>query len=195
MLLVGTLVLWSSGSPTEGETTRTSATMVLANSVPVAPVAPVETTPPPAASPSVNRVRLTVETFPRNARVSVDDAFLPPNAPVVELTKDTVLHKIRAEALGYRGKTEWVRFDSDDVTVKISLDPMAPSRKGRKESAREGTAPPSPLFASEPLVAPTGVAAPPPPAPTQPQIREIEPAPARQRAPAAPLDTGDPWKK
>jgi hypothetical protein len=166
--------------------------MVLANSTPVAPV---ETTPPPVVSPSVNHVRLTVETFPRNARVSVDDAFLPPNAQVVELAKDTVLHKVRAEALGYRGKTEWVRFDSDDVAVKISLDPTASSRKGRKESAREGTAPPSPLIANEPLVAPTVVAAPPPPAPTQLQIREIEAAPARPRAPAPPLDTGDPWKK
>ena len=196
-LLVVVLVLWSSGSPTEGDAPRVSATAVPANSAPAAPVAPIapaETTPLPVASPTVNRVRLTVETFPRSARVSVDDAFLPPNAQVVELAKDTVLHKVRAEAIGYRGKTEWVRFDSDDVAVKISLEPMTPSRKGRKESAREGAAAPPPFIASEPLAPPSVVAAP-PPAPTPLQIREIEAAPARRQSPAQPLDTGDPWKK
>jgi len=194
--LVVVLLLWSSGSPTEGDAARASATALPANSAPVAPIAPfapAETTPPPVASPSVNRVKLTVETVPRSARVSIDDAFLPPDTQVVELAKDTVLHKVRAEAIGYRGKTEWVRLDSD-VAVKISLDPLAPSRKGRKESAREGTVAPPPVIASEPWVQPSVVAAP-PPAPPQLQIREIEAAPARRQSPAQPLDTGDPWKK
>ena len=196
-LLVVVLVLWLSGSPTEDGATRASATALPPNS---APVAPAETTPPPVTSPTVNRVKLTVETVPKNARVSVDDAFLPPNAQVVEMAKDTILHKIRAEALGYRGRTEWVRFDSDDVAVKITLDPVTSSRKGRKDSGREGTvaslpAAPPPLVASEPLSPPSVVAAPLPPAPTQHQFREIEPAPARRQTPGQPLDTGDPWKK
>ena len=187
-LLVGILVSWSSRSPGPDNATSASANAV----TPPAPVAPPEPTPAPVTTTAANHVRLTLETVPSNARVSIDDASLPFNVHVVEAAKDTVLHKIRAEALGYRGKTEWVRFDSDDVAVKISLDPIAPSRKGRKESGREGTAPPSPP-AYEPSVAPPVVVAPPPPVP--PPIREIEPAPVRRRAPAAPLDTGDPWKK
>jgi serine/threonine protein kinase len=196
-LLVVVLVLWLSGSSNEGDATRASATAVPASSAPVAPVAPVappEPTAPNVTGASANRVRLTVEAVPRNARVSVDDAVLPPNTQVVEIAKDTVLHKIRAEAVGYRGKTEWVRFESDDVAVKITLDPMGSLRRGRKESGREGPMASPPLVAGEPAP-PSVVAAPPPPAAPQGQIREIEAAPARRQPAAQPLDTGDPWKK
>jgi serine/threonine protein kinase len=190
-LLVGILVLWSASSPTAADATTATQKAATAAATP-APVAPAEPIPPPVTSPVVNHVRLTLETVPTNARVSIDDAFLPPNAHVMEVVKDAVLHKVRAEALGYRGKTDWVRFDADDVAVKISLDPIPSSRKGRKESGREGTAMPSPPIAGEPSVAPP-VAAQPPPA--SPPIREIETAPARRKTHAAPLDTGDPWKK
>jgi eukaryotic-like serine/threonine-protein kinase len=193
--VIAILVARWSGSPTVEDATRSNANAVSPNSEPVAPLAAAEKTPPPVTSPSVDRVKLTVETFPRNAKVSIDDAFLPPNTQVMELAKDTVLHKVRAEAIGYRGKTEWVRFDSDDVAVKISLEPMTPSRKGRKEAGREGTAGLPPLVAGEPFLAPAPAAAPPPPAPTPVQIREIEAAPARRQAPSQALDTGDPWKK
>jgi hypothetical protein len=138
-------------------------------------------------------VRLTVETVPKGAHVSIDDASLPPNAQVVELPKDTVLHKIRAEALGYRPKTDWVRFDSDDVAVKMTLEPTTPGRKVRRESAREGAPPPSPPIASEPSLPPAAAVVPPPPAPAP--IREIETAPARRPASSPALDMGDPWKK
>jgi serine/threonine-protein kinase len=194
-LLLGILLLWRSGSSTADDATSVSATAVPASPAPVAPVAPVAppaTTSAAVTSPSVDHVKLTMETVPKGARVSVDDAWLPLNAQVVEMSKDTVLHKIRAEAIGYRGKTEWVRFDSDDVAVKITLEPLTPARKGRRESAREGSATPPPIMGSEPPIAPPAVAAPPP---APPQIREIETAPARRKTSAQPLDIGDPWKK
>ena len=184
-LLVGILLLWSSTSPNADNAPSASTSAVTATS---AAVAPAEPTPPPVATPDPNHVKLTLEMVPAHARVSIDDALLPPNSRLVEVAKDAVVHKIRAEALGYRGKTEWVRFDSDDIAVKINLDPMTSSRKGHKESGREGTPP----LAGEPAVAPPGVV---PAAPVSPPMREIEAAPARRHAPAPPLDTSDPWKK
>jgi serine/threonine-protein kinase len=192
LALLVAIGVWWSGSKTADDASSVSARAVAANSAPIAPVAPAEPTSAPVTSPSLDRVKLTVETVPKGARVSIDDASLPLNTQMVELAKDTALHKIRADALGYRGKTEWVRFDSDDVAVKINLDPLTPARKGRREFVREGTTAPPPPAGGEPVMAPQVVAAP-PPAPAQ--IREIEAVPARRRAPAPPLDTGDPWKK
>ncbi|HKQ68861.1 MAG TPA: serine/threonine-protein kinase [Polyangiaceae bacterium] len=187
-LLLGVLMWWWSSSPSAGDATLVGAKEGQANA---APIAPVETSPLPVTSPPPAHVRFTVEAVPKNASVSIDDVWLPPNARVVEMTRDTVLHKIRAEALGYRAKTEWVRFDSADVTVKISLEPLTPSRKGRRELPGEGRATSPPPVAGETSIAPPAVA-PPPPAPLQ--IREIE-APTQRPASAQPLDTGDPWKK
>jgi serine/threonine-protein kinase len=186
-LLVGLLLLWSSRSSEADDALSASTNAVTATS---ASLAPPEPTPPPVVTPDLNHVKLTLEMVPTHARVSIDDTFLPPNSHRVEVAKDAVVHKIRAEALGYRGKTEWVRFDSDDIAVKISLDPMTSSRKGHKEPGREGTAPP---MAGESSIAPPGVVL--PPASVSPAIREIEGAPARRHAPAPPLDTSDPWKK
>jgi serine/threonine-protein kinase len=178
-LLVGLLLWWSSRSPQADDAPSASTRAVTATFTSAAPAEP---PPPPVATPDANHVKLTLEMVPTHARVSIDDAFLPSNSHLVEVAKDAVVHKIRAEALGYRAKTEWVRFDSDDIAVKISLDPTTSSRKG--------TAPP---MAGEPSIAPPRVVL--PPAPVSQPIREIEAAPARPRAPAPPLDTSDPWKK
>jgi serine/threonine-protein kinase len=193
-LLVGILLLWWSGSrPADDTLSASGKTGSISSAAPVAPVSPAESPSAPVASPAVDRVRLTMETVPKGAHVSIDDASLPLNAQLVEMPKDTVLHKIRAEAPGYRPKTDWVRFDSDDVAVKITLDPMTPGRKGRRESAREAPPPFSPPMASEPSLPPAAVVVPAPPAPAP--IREIEAAPARRQAPGPALDMGDPWKK
>jgi serine/threonine-protein kinase len=185
-LMVGLVLWWSSRPPNGDEAPSAGTSAVTATS---APVAPAEPTPLPVATPDANHVKITLEMVPTHARVSIDDAFLPPNANLVEVAKDTVVHKIRAEAPGYRGKTDWVRFDSDDIALKISLEPVTSSRKGHKESGREGTAP---TMAGEPSIATPGVV---PPAPGPLPIREIEGAPPRRRVPAPPLDTSDPWKK
>jgi serine/threonine protein kinase len=187
-LLAGTLALWPSSSPGTDDRAPAHPETLAA---PVPPVASAPSVPPPA-SPAVAHVKLTFDLVPAHARVSIDDASLPPNSPVVEVVKDGLLHKVHAEAAGHRAKTEWVRFDSDEVAVKISLDSLMPARKGRKEPGREtpATTPPSALGES----AGVPLAATAPPSPAAAPIREIEAAPLRRQTPA-PLDTGDPWKK
>jgi eukaryotic-like serine/threonine-protein kinase len=190
-VMVAGIALWPSSPPTE-DTPQASASLV-----PDDPRLQPSLAPSPAAEPSalppappiaVPQTRLTVETTPDNARVLVDGASLPVHGEPVEFPKDHALHKVRAEAAGFRAKTEWVRFDSKDVTVQISLEP-ASSRKGRKESREKE--PPSVL--GDPP-APSSLAHPTPtPAPTP--WREIEWPASRRRSSAAPLDTADPWKK
>jgi len=199
LMLAIFLLVWSP-SPS-AEATRESAHPVAANPSPQAPPAPAEPLAPPPMPPSIHHVKLTVETTPKYAKVSIDDAFLPANTQAMEISKDNALHRVRAEAPGFRPKTEWVRFDSEDIVVKIALEPNGtPLRKGRKDGPRDMTAQSVPV--NEPYVAPyvAPSIAPPAPAPAAnptpaPQVREIEAAPARRQSPAQHLDTGDPWKK
>jgi len=130
-ILVG-LVLWSSPTPTPtAGAAPASAVSVAAPSAAASQLAsePSAASPPaPAATP---QVKLTLEIEPENARVLVDGAFLPSNGESAKFAKDDAMHKVRAEAPGFRPKSEWVRFDSNDVTVRMSLEPARP--KGRKD--------------------------------------------------------------
>ena len=90
----------------------------------------------PAAPP---QVKLTVEIEPENARVLVDGAFLPSNSEIAKFAKDDGMHKVRAEAPGFRPKSEWVRFDSDNVTVRMSLEPAHKGRKDGGAPSQSGT--------------------------------------------------------
>lgn len=175
-VVIAGLLVWPSSSSTD---------VTHANAKSAAPVesAPPRTPPPvtaPAAPPAVApQTKLIVETVPRNARVSVDDAFLPVGGDPVRFPKDNALHKVRADAQGFKAKAEWVRFDSDEVAVQINLDPGA-LRKGRKDG--------------EPLVrdfpgSPNGQL----PAPTSSADGD---ASGRRRSvsPPASIDTTDPWK-
>jgi eukaryotic-like serine/threonine-protein kinase len=191
--IVGGLVLWGS-VPHKEETPRANPTPVSAQAAPSAPTAaPPQASPelPPVASTApaaAAQIKLTVEADPENARILVDGALLPPNGQLVGFAKDNALHKVRAEAPGYRPKTEWVRFDSDDVTLQISLE-LAP-KKGRKEKDGKDSAPQLAESANQ-FSAPTA-------APGATPMHELESTVARRRssAPAAPpLDTADPWKK
>jgi serine/threonine-protein kinase len=141
---------------------------------PTPPPPPAESVTAPAAPPAVvPQVRLRVETVPRNARVSVDEAFLPARGEPPTFPKDNALHKVRAEAPGFKAKAEWVRFDSEDVTVEINLEP-GPARKGRKD----GLSPGEPSDGRMPN-----------------SSYDIESSSSRRRSPAPPIDTTDPWKK
>jgi serine/threonine-protein kinase len=165
-VVVAGLLVWPSSSSTD---------VTHANAKSAAPVesAPPPTPPPvtaPAAPPAVApQTKLIVETVPRNARISVDDGFLPVGGNPVSFPKDNALHKVRADAQGFKAKAEWVRFDSDEVAVQINLDPGA-LRKGRKEE-------------------PNGQS----PAPTS--SADVD-ASGRRRSvsPPAAIDTTDPWK-
>lgn len=189
-LLMTIVVVWSSSSP--------GPEKVVASAPPAVEPGPTSTTASTqSASPAVApvaaapRIKLIFETSPKSARISVDDALLPPNEDTAEFPQDKALHKVRVEAPGFRGRTEWVRFDSDDVTLQVGLDPAA--KKGRKAENKEGRdgslSSTSAEAASAPATAPTGTS-PPPSA-----VHEIEAAPARRRSSVAPLDTADPWKK
>jgi serine/threonine-protein kinase len=158
------LLLWPSSSPTDSAHAKANG-VAPAESAPVRPPEPVTVTAPPPAAP---QVKLTVETVPKNARISVDDAFLPANGELVTFPKDNALHKVRAEAPGFKAKAAWVRFDSEEVTVHINLDSGVP-KKGRKEGDAQSPAPNSSAEGS---------------------------AAGRRRSasPAPPIDTTDPWK-
>jgi eukaryotic-like serine/threonine-protein kinase len=190
--LVVILVLAS--SPPSNDAVKSHDAKVAAD-VPLAPSAAPAPEPltgssaPPAASPPQSQVRLVVDTEPGHARVLVDGALLPANGELVKFAKDNGLHKVRAEAPGFKAKTEWVRFDSEDVTVQISLDPVA--RKGRKEARepREGT------LSAGPAEPPAPAATTSPQSTNPTQMQEIESPSARRRPSAPALDTGDPWKK
>jgi serine/threonine protein kinase len=186
-LMVAMVVVWSS-SPSSPEEARVSASPAPARSAPVAPPVPVD--PAPATPVAPAQTRLTVDTEPENARVLVDGVLLTSNGEPAKFSKDNVLHKVRAEAPGFKPKTEWVRFDSDDLAVQLSLDP-GPARKGRKEGKEGREAQPSSVLVEPQL--PTGAAQAQSPAPNS--IQEIEAQGARRRSSAPPLDTGDPWKK
>jgi serine/threonine-protein kinase len=200
-LLVAVLVLWSSPSPTY-DAARISADSAPVDSSPgnamaAPPPAPADpTTSPPAPSAVPPQVRLTVETEPENARVLVDGAVLSGNGEIATFPKDHAMHKVRAEAPGFRPRTEWVRFDSEDVSLQINLDP-GPVRKGRKEGkegkdgkeGREG--PPSSILVEPSLPSMTTPAS----SPGANAIHEIESQAAKRRSSAPPLDTADPWKK
>jgi tRNA A-37 threonylcarbamoyl transferase component Bud32 len=96
------------------------------------PAAPPVPAPPPevtqTAAPAPSSLKITVETVPEDARVTVDGALLPPSRQLDGFTRDNAVHKVRAEAPGYRAKAEWVRFDTDEVTVRMTLE-----RKARKD--------------------------------------------------------------
>ena len=161
---MGGLLLLSSPGPAPSA----SAGAATAVAAPVTSIAtlPSEATSAAVASPGVpSQVKLTVETEPENARVLVDGAFLPANREAAMFPKDNAMHKVRAEAPGFRPKMEWVRFDSENVTVQLALEP---ARKGRRDG---------------------GVS------PSDTMMQEAEGSPARRRPAPAPIDTVDPWPK
>jgi serine/threonine-protein kinase len=186
-LMVTVLALWSSSSPTE-DAAAASASQLSEPPAAEPPPAPAEPAPLPLAPPAQAPVKLTVETEPKNARISVDDALLPSDGVLAGFPQDNALHKVRAEAPGYQTKTEWVRFDSEDLNVQISLD-LAPSRKGRKDGKEGKEAQPRSVDSPvPPSISPSA------PSPNAIPLHEIDPAPRRQSS-APLLDTTDPWKK
>ena len=164
--VVAGLLVWPSSPSTDVTHAHAKSAAPAESASPRPPDPGTAPAAPPVAAP---QTKLIVETAPRHARVSVDDAFLPAGGEPVRFPKDNALHKVRAEAQGFKAKAEWVRFDSDDVTLQINLD----SRKGRKDGPAE---------ANGQSAAPSSSA-------------EIDASGRRRSAnPAMPIDTTDPWK-
>ncbi|MET0592244.1 MAG: serine/threonine-protein kinase [Polyangiaceae bacterium] len=131
--------------------------------------------PPPVASAPPPSLKITVQTVPEDARVTVDGALLPSDGQLEGFTRDNAVHKIRAEAPGYRAKAEWVRFDTNDVSLRLTLE-----KKPRKD-----------LLAPDPAPRGNGAAA----ASSESGVVRDGPPSNRPRAIPPPLDTADPWKK
>jgi eukaryotic-like serine/threonine-protein kinase len=158
------LVLWSSPAPTPSAAPA-SAVPAPAPSAALPQLAsePSPASPPASAAPP--QVKLTLEIEPENARVLVDGALLPSSGEIAKFAKDDGMHKVRAEAPGFRPKSEWVRFDSDNVVVRMSLKP-APA-KGRKDGG----------------------------APSQSDTAMQETEMRRRSAAQPSIDTADPWTR
>jgi serine/threonine-protein kinase len=167
--VVAGLLIWPSSSSTDATHANAKSAAPMESASPRSPEPVTTPAPPPVAA--APQTKLTVETVPRHARVSVDDAFLPVGGEFVRFPKDNALHKVRADAQGFKAKAEWVRFDSDEVTVQINLDPGAP-RKGRKDGPGESTGP----------------------SPAPNSSAEIDSSGRRRSANPAAIDTTDPWK-
>jgi serine/threonine-protein kinase len=165
--VVAGLLVWPSSSPTDVTHAKEKSAATVESAPPRQPE-PAASAASPAAAP---QTKLTVETVPRNARVSVDDAFLPVGGELVRFPKDNALHKVRADAQGFKAKAEWVRFDSEEVTVQINLDPGAP-KKGKKDGAGESSGP----------------------SPAPGSSAELDASGKRRSAIPATIDTTDPWK-
>jgi serine/threonine-protein kinase len=139
--------------------------------------------------PLVNRIRLRVETVPGFARVGVDKTLLPADAHDVAMVKDHARHRVWAEAPGYHARAEWVRFDNDEVSIKLTLlsyeegRPVPTPRNSLQEAKRRSS---SGRLGE-------GVSVSPDPAANAALAREF-PSSA-DRAPARlHLDATDPWK-
>jgi serine/threonine-protein kinase len=165
-------------SPSPAPAPSTPSKAVAARSVPtpIAPppsIEPAARTPDPTPAPSAPpSLKLTVDTVPENARVTVDGALLPADGRLTGFTRDNALHKVRAEAPGYRAKAEWVRFNADDIAVQLTLEP----KKARKEPApAEGAA---------------GAAG-----TVEEMERRRDGEASRRAAPTRPIDPSDPWRK
>jgi serine/threonine protein kinase len=171
--LVAGLLVWPSSSSTDATHAVAKSAAPVESASPPPPASVTAPSAPPAVAPQTvaPQTKLIVETTPRHVRVSVDDAFLPASGDPVRFLKDGALHKVRAEAQGFKAKAEWVRFDSDEVTVQINLDPGAP-RKGKKDGAGESNAP----------------------SPAPSSSAEIDSSGKRRSATPSTIDTADPWK-
>ena len=142
----------------------------------LAEVAALSSAPAPATSATPPTLKITVQTVPEDARVTVDGALLPPEGQLDGFIRDNAVHKVRAEAPGYRAKAEWVRFDANDVTVRLTLE-----KKPRKDLlAPDGAARAGGMVGGA--------------TPESSAAREGAP-PNRPRTTPPPLDSADPWKK
>jgi serine/threonine-protein kinase len=148
--------------------------------------------PAPALPFVADQVRLSVEPFPMFASVGIDDALLPAGVREIVMRRDHAAHRVWAEAPGYRSKAEWVRFDAEEIALKLVLNPSQAGRPARRESSRDAARRSS---AGQPtaVVVEPGPAAPAEQAPSVPLIRELDPLPVR-RPDRPSIDTGDPWK-
>ena len=140
-----------------------------ATQAPAAP--PPVAIPAPAATPEQELIAVHLSATPGSARLYLDDAPLTANPVDNRFVRDGAAHVIRAEAPGFKSKSQLVSFKSDRVSVSLNLDP-------------------------EPTIIRRAVP-PPPPRPAPPPVQTARPLAdptPRSTAPKSTIDTSDPWQ-
>jgi serine/threonine protein kinase len=115
------------------------------------------------ASPETVLVLVHLAASPASARIFVDDAPLATNPIDNKFVRDGAAHLIRAEAPGFRAKTQLVPFNGERISVTIKLEPEPPPRRGAPSRA------------------------------SSPASRPFPDPPARPTTQAPPIDTADPY--
>jgi serine/threonine protein kinase len=126
---------------------------------------------PSQLAPDADFIEIHVASSPATAQLFLDDAPLPSNPFNDKFVRDGATHRLRAEATGFRSKTQLVSFKGDRVRVDLSLD------------AEPAVARPTYTYTPRPQAAPQ-----PPKAAPEPTQRTLTPAPH------VAIDTTDPWK-
>ncbi len=95
--------------------------------------------PPAATVPddSESGVELIIIASPPEAAIVLDGTRVSSNPFHAEVERDSRMHKICAKAQGYEEMERFVVFD-DDVTVKLTLDPIAGEDAGSRVAAGNG---------------------------------------------------------
>ncbi|HEU4405576.1 MAG TPA: serine/threonine-protein kinase [Polyangiaceae bacterium] len=177
LVVAGGVGLWPSLRPEAASTASTASSVAQARPPPSAPssvAAPVPSTP---------LTRVLVAASPAQAQLFIDEVPLSSNPASAAFMRDGQLHRVRAEAPGYRGEVKLVAYDVQEqvVTLNLQREVSAPSPPPRP---RDGGRP------QQPAAGATTATAPPPPPP--PPAHE-PPAPKPPKPPAPKLDRESPW--
>ena len=138
-------------------------------------------------------VELSIDITPGEAQVYLDETVVGATY-AAKLVKDGASHRIRAEASGYVGRSEWIAFDHSPIKIAWGLERAAVGAKDNIGAVTKPTgksaAMPSVASSSNTTTA-SSVAAASTTGPTGPT--ELDKPPPKPK-PQKPIDTDDPWK-
>jgi eukaryotic-like serine/threonine-protein kinase len=153
---------------------------------------------PPAASsapdaPPTLLTRVLVAASPTQAQLFIDEVPLSSNPASAAFLRDSQLHRVRAEAPGYRGEIKLVAYDVQEQVVTLNLQregasAPAPAAPPAAPRPRDPGRPAPPAGGNAQASPPTPPQAPPP---APPADEPLKPPPPKQAAPK--LDRESPW--
>lgn len=150
---------------------------------------------PPPTQAAAPQVVVSVKATPPQAQIFLDDVPLPTNPSSSTFVKDGASHRLRAEAPGFQKKLEFITYDSNTVSIDITLEadpPPKPATVYSPPPKRNGSSPTAAQQAAAAAAAQAAAAQ----SATQP-VAATEPPPVHTPKPVAKPgttpDTGDPW--
>ncbi len=171
LAVVGVAGLWASSGREAAEPAPAAlATLQQASSSP----APAASSAP--AAPLTALTRVVVAASPAQAQIFIDEVPLSSNPASAAFARDGQLHRVRAEAPGYRGEVKLVAYDAQEQVVTLNL---------QREAAAAPPSPPRPRETARPTA--------PAPAATTAPAAPAEPPKAPPKPSAPPLDRESPW--